>query len=340
MLGLSFIICCHNSANRLPHTLDHLARQEAQHYPWEVIVVDNGSTDNTSLVADHAWKAHGQVPLRILTETTVGLSRARLKGARNARYDLISFIDDDNWVAPDWVSVVCKTMAGNQLIGACGGQSDAQCDVSWPSWFNSCRTAYAIGEQASGESDVTWTRGYLWGAGLSIRRESLAQLLDEGFVFLLSGRRGRSFASGEDSELCMALRLAGWKLYYQPRMRLKHFIPAERLNWTYVRRLHRGFGCSNPVLDLYRKAHLPRHPGAEASPHWTRKVVRIVHSILQDHWYALDACYKPREGDIGVLKLETKFGKLSEILRLRGKLARFDELLSQAKWRHPVPRIV
>ncbi|MGH7265987.1 MAG: hypothetical protein ACREMB_14255, partial [Candidatus Rokuibacteriota bacterium] len=55
--------------------------------------------------------------------------------------------------------------------------------------------------------------------------------------------------SGGDAEICFALRLAGWRLWFEPRMRLRHFIQTHRLDWWYLRRLFRGVGASSVGFD-------------------------------------------------------------------------------------------
>ena len=71
--GVSVVICCHNSAKRLPETLAHLAAQDVPvGTPWEVIVVDNCSTDGTSEVASRTWASRMTVPLRVVREERAG----------------------------------------------------------------------------------------------------------------------------------------------------------------------------------------------------------------------------------------------------------------------------
>src|SRR5438552_1053990 len=120
-LGVSVVVCCHNSAPRLTATLTHLAVQQVHgDLQWEVIVVDNASTDDTAGVAHDAWPRSLPI-LRVVHECALGLAHARSRGLSEARYEIVSFIDDDNWVDPDWVKVLADVMAQHPDIGACGG---------------------------------------------------------------------------------------------------------------------------------------------------------------------------------------------------------------------------
>jgi len=228
----------------------HLAEQRVPSgTAWEVILVDNGSTDGTAEAARRHWPDDHDAPLRIVREETLGLSHARRRGLLQARYELISFVDDDNWLEPDWVARAARVMEDHPQVGACGGRTEAVFDSPPPSWFAKYQRHFACGEQAEGAGDVTLTRGYLWGAGLTLRRAAWQQLLDEGFDWTLSDRRGTELSAGGDEELGYALRRAGWRLWYEPALRLWHYMPPGRLRWAYLRRMHRGFGASRVALD-------------------------------------------------------------------------------------------
>lgn len=255
-VGVSVVICCYNSASRLPQTLAHLAAQQAtvglmNPVPWEVIVVDNASTDQTALLALNLWPADAPAPLRVVQEPQLGLIHARIRGFCEARFELVSFIDDDNWPCPCWVATISGLMRQHPTVGACGGSLTAVSERSLPTWFARYADSYAVGQQALGSGDVTTTRGYLWGAGLTIRKSAWEELHAAGFSPLLPGRSGALLSAGEDHEICLALRLAGWRLWYDERLQLQHYLPPQRLEWNYLRRLHRGFGASFVVLSIY-----------------------------------------------------------------------------------------
>lgn len=252
MLSISIIICCYNSTSRLPETLAHLLRQQATDgIDWEVLVIDNASTDNTAKIAIACWPDDAPAPLRVIPEPKSGLSNDRKRGIYEAKYDIVSFVDDDNWVCEDWVRLVSETMTANPEVGACGGPSEAVCEIEPPEWFEEFKGCYAVVKQADAEGDVTKSRGWLWGAGLNFRKDALFNLYNNGFYSILIDRKGTSLTSGGDNELCYAIIMTGWRLWYEPRLKIKHFIPKERLTKDYIMRWFEGAGKSKNKIEIY-----------------------------------------------------------------------------------------
>lgn len=309
--GVSVIICCHNAAARLEPTIRHLSAQEAaERFPWEVLVIDNASTDGTADVARAAWPAPYAIPLRVIREEMLGLSHARACGLREARYEYISFVDDDNWVSPQWVETVYAIFDQHPEVAVCGGAIEAVPEIEPPAWFARYQRAYAVGELGCAAKYVPFDA--LWGAGLCLRRQAWRQLREAGFVPCLVGRRGKSLTAGEDSEICAALSILGWKLWYDPRLRLKHFIPAGRLTWRYARRLGRGFGHANVALGRYRGILSPKRGGwrEELRRTWIWQVLAAVRTLLAGGL----ALRGEREGAQDQFEMEFALGRAQALL--------------------------
>ena len=102
MVGISVVICSYNGESRIADTFCHLYQQTITgHIDWEVILVDNASTDGLVQVARQSW--NGAMPLRILSEPMPGVEHARQTGILAARYSYIIFVDDDNHLAADYL---------------------------------------------------------------------------------------------------------------------------------------------------------------------------------------------------------------------------------------------
>lgn len=252
MKGVSVIICCYNSASRIEPTLVHLKNQVINHgLNWEIILVNNNSTDNTVSIASRSWQ-NAKIPLHILDEPEPGQSYARLAGVHSAAYKYIIFCDDDNWLCPTYIQIVFDLLENNSQVGAVGGQSMAAFAQGEPvpEWFALKHLSYATGKQAKRTGDVT-ERLLLWGAGMGTRKEAYLKAFDPKWPGLLVGRTGKELSSGDDSEYCMRLVLMGYKLYYDERLFYHHFISSNRLTESYIQNLEQSFKNSYGTQVLY-----------------------------------------------------------------------------------------
>jgi glycosyltransferase involved in cell wall biosynthesis len=273
--GTSVVVCCHNSAERLVPTLQHLASQKT-HHPWELIVVDNGSIDDTSEVAKRTWHECGvEVPLRVLDEPRLGSAFARERGVSESRYKYIVFCDDDNWLAPDYLQVAVEIMEGDTRIGALGGQNEPVSDIAIPLWFWSHARGYAVGVQAMESGDIT-SRGLVWGAGMVLRATVYRKMVTEQIANLTVGKQGEKLTTGEDAEICKWFILAGYRLWYDERLKLAHYIRAERLTKEYCRRL---IACNNEAGSLMKRYRLVIDAGMTKS--MLRRPLRLLEGITK-----------------------------------------------------------
>lgn len=254
--GVSAVICCHNGASRISETLRYIGDQDiASGLLCEVLVVDNASTDDTAKMANQAMSdflgERFSPTSRVVREDKVGLANARVRGIMESSYDVVVFIDDDNWVEKNYLSLAHAIMVKNCSIGACGGWGAAVFESKKPDWFDRFEQSFAVGPQGVSAGEVSESRGYLYGAGLILRRHAMLCLFDGGFKFENVGRTGRKMGAGDDSEICSALMLAGWLLWYEPKLRFLHFMPDSRMSKKYLMDMHAGFGRSAPLLSAY-----------------------------------------------------------------------------------------
>ncbi|HRH51324.1 MAG TPA: glycosyltransferase [Panacibacter sp.] len=232
--GVSVIICCYNSASRIGVTLKHIALQKVpEQISWEVILVDNNSSDDTRTKALQEWEQHPvTVSFKIVPEEKAGLIYARQKGISEAKYDLLLFCDDDNWLEENYIRYAFEIMNSKSSVAILGGMSDGNFESEKPGWFDTFQNAYAIGKPLK-QSGIANNRTYIAGAGMIIRKQ-LFELLDKlQFTPLLTGRKGSELLSGEDSEISLLALFLGYDLYYDERLKFTHFITGKRLSWKY-----------------------------------------------------------------------------------------------------------
>ena len=333
--GVSVIICCHNSSAKLPATLGRLRSQrDTEAIPWELIVVDNASSDDTVAVARQHWPSGGRVPLRVITETRRGVAYARDAGFAAARYDVVSFIDDDNWVCDRWVARAAEVMSQHPEVGACGGYSEALCHGPTPQWFQRYQQYYAIGPASPPAGKLPDT---LWFAGMTVRARAWRDLRRGGFRFL-------TVFAAEDNEISLALRLAGWNLLLDEQLRLTHVLPATRLTWTYFCELQRSRFASMVAVDPYRLAI----DGSAESTHrlpntWATQLAITAMALLRNLIMRPHKMIWPRastfEGDDDVFRIQLHRGRLAGLIRYRREYDANVRAVADAAWREPGQRV-
>ena len=263
-MDVSVIICTYNRCQSLQTTLVSLLSLEVpEGLAWEVLVVDNNSTDQTkTVVEDFAAKVPFSVT-RVL-ETEPGLSEARNAGLRHAKGEIISFLDDDVLVFPDWLTEVCKGFA---LVGtAClGGKALLPPGLKFPRWWDHSYDG-PIGNCNLGDEILTSETKNLniIGANLSFRR-----IVFEKFGFFSSkvGRKGTNLSMGEETEFISRLQTQGLLAGYYPRATVYHVPDPNRMTISYLSRWHYRRG----EWEGYTNRDRPQSPGMVSwfgAPRW------------------------------------------------------------------------
>jgi glycosyltransferase involved in cell wall biosynthesis len=276
--GVSVAICTYNGATRLASTLQHLAQQQLHaDLLWEVILIDNNSTDDTATVAPQLWNTYGSpVPLRIISEKKPGVYFARHRAYQEAQLEYLLYVDDDNSLQNDYVQTVYDLFEAHPNIAIGVGDSELYVPNNFelPAWWTDYTSFYAVGSQ--GEQEGTVEERLIWTAGAAFRVAALHRLYEEiGHELLLTGRLGKKQASGEDSELGFSLQLLGYDIYYTPRLRFAHHIDPKRINVQHLQQLNTGFGAASVVLDMYKKVLRGEHFN------WTNAFRKTARSVLR-----------------------------------------------------------
>lgn len=247
--GISVIICCYNSSSRLTETLKNLAMQKVPDgILWEIILIDNASTDATARIARQEWDKFSNVPLRltILEESRPGKNYAFRTGISASKYAYILTCDDDNWLSSGYVARAYQIMESDTSIGALGGHGTFEPEQPAATEIMSYATYYVNGSQSNAAS-----RHWVYGAGSVYRKSVLTGLFHKGWQQITVGRKGNSLICGEDVELCFAIYLSGYKIVADNRLLFKHFVPKQRQKMSYINKLSYGHGYTNVLLNGY-----------------------------------------------------------------------------------------
>jgi glycosyltransferase involved in cell wall biosynthesis len=187
-MSVSVLICSHNGKAWIAAKLEALAKCEAT-FPVEIILIDNNSDDGTAQAASVVWGRLGSpFNFRVVFEPRLGLAFARRRGVMEADNDFLVFCDDDNWLSRDYLSIAAQILS-DPNVGAVGGQVEPVFEGPVPCFAYSHGYWLALGIQALSSGDVTHNRGYLWGAGLAVRRSDLLTIYRCPVFPILTGRR-------------------------------------------------------------------------------------------------------------------------------------------------------
>ncbi len=329
--GFSIIVCCYNSADVIEGTLRSLCRLKTDNrFGLELLIVDNCSGDKTSEIAENFLdKSNCGFPYKIVSENEQGLSNARKRGIDEADCEYLIFCDDDNRLHPDFALKSFEVMESSAEIGAAGGIGYAVSEVPLPEWFASFGKSYSVGAQSETAGDITDKEGYVWGAGMVLRKNAVDDLYKNGFRSLLSDRKKESLSSGGDVELCYALRLCGYKIHYSPELKFDHFLKKERLAWKHLRRLYRGFGMQKPLLEPYIDAYRNN----SASDHsWKKEAAVLTRRIRGYGFRKLQDFAGRAEGDYEVLRIEKTIGRLQQLVKMKKDYERNFDHVRKAEW--------
>ncbi len=278
--GVSIVLCTYNGTQRLEATLKHLAAQKLN-VPCEIIFVDNASADGTKAFADTWWETYGNEDISYFSfeQPIPGKSYAQDLGYEKANYKYLLVCDDDNWLCDTYVQTAFEVMEANPKIGALGGWCDAEFEGDKPSWFDEQAKYFAVAKQGTLSGDITNKKGCLYGAGMVLNKHHWLELKSLGFEHLLSCRKGNSLSSGGDTEYSYALRLLGYKIWYDDRLYFKHYMTEGRMHLSYLSRLRKAMAYSNFILQCYTDLlHKDR------KPRWNRVLNKGKKALLKDSY--------------------------------------------------------
>lgn len=330
-MKLSIAICCHNSSKRIQKTLEHLQNQkDINSTEWEILLIDNASKDNTIEAAEKFWQKNPITQFKILQEKRLGLSYARERAFQEAAGEIVCFIDDDNWANPYWASNVIKIFQKNSAIGAIGGPILPVLEADAPFWFEKFKGNFTLWDLYPTAREVTHP---ICGAGLCIRKAAWEKLISQGFKQILTDRTGKSLSSGGDFEIGYGLLLNGWKLWYDPALTIQHFMPKERLNWSYLIRLQEGFGAQSITLEVYEKILKSSLDQTKLIPQrWWLESIKCLWRLARHAFKGAFPKHPSREGTFDAALFAEQYGRFVSILRKKNKYNQSFAKLQNAEW--------
>lgn len=239
----------YNGAKTLQFVLEKLRSQtQIDFLSWEVIVVDNNSTDETAKIVEafqQNWLP--QTPLRYCNESIQGSAYARQRAIKEANGQFVGFLDDDNLPDSSWVAAAYQFGLAHPKAGAFGGQIRGKYEVEPPPEFERAKLFLVIREFS--RQPKLYEPEHLRlppGAGLVVRKQAWIESLPDRFT--------RAHRGGHDYEISLHLHKHGWEIWHNPEMKIEHLIPAWRMEKSYLTKIARIYGlCTCEIRMIITK---------------------------------------------------------------------------------------
>lgn len=277
-MSITVLLATYNRCELLADCLAQLAGQ-AFEADDEVIVVDNGSSDRTAAVVAAAACAF-PVPLRYLVARTPGKSHALSAGVAAAHGDILALTDDDVLVGDDWVETV-RALWREADLGLAGGRVTPRWSRPAPRWLRPDdvrgygRLAAPLALLDYGPVRAPLGSRTALGANMAVHRRALDAA--GGFPLDLGKLRG-TLLSGEDHQVCERIQACGFTAVYDPRLVVRHYVPPDRLRFTYHLRWFFWSGITNAALE--RSGAVPRRGRVPGARYWTARTIKGIGRAL------------------------------------------------------------
>ena len=238
-IRITAAICTHNRAALLPAAIESLLTQNLPSTDYEILVIDNTSTDKTPQIIQRYLNAPGSVTLRSAVQPVLGLSHARNLAVEMAAGEIIAFLDDDAVADPAWLVALLEAYAMHPDAWAVGGKVLPLWEGKRPIWLTDDLLPHLSILDLGDVVRSLHAGEQLYGVNFSCRRYAFDQI---GLFRTDLGRQGIALLGSEESEFQQRLLQQGQSLIYTPHAVVSHRVPEERLQQWYFIRLayHKG----------------------------------------------------------------------------------------------------
>jgi glycosyltransferase involved in cell wall biosynthesis len=241
---ISVVICTYNRASLLPGALDSLLQQSLDQSLFEIIVVDNNSTDSTpEVVARYLFHPH----IRYVHEASQGLAHARNRGYKESRGKYVAYLDDDARADPEWLRGILNIFDNTVPEPlAVGGPIYPFYLSQKPEWFKDEYEIRSWGDKPR----FLLPRESFSGSNMIFTRNILEKF---GGFDTRVGVNGTTLSVGEETSLFLKL----WEnyskrnvFYYSPDLKVFHYAPSEKMDAVYA--LKRSFASGQSMVHMLK----------------------------------------------------------------------------------------
>lgn len=260
-MDFTVIICTYNRASNLPRCLDALAKQRGlEGRRWEVLVVDNNSSDDTPAVVAELARTL-PINIRSVRETEQGLNYARNRGIRESSSTWFSYVDDDILVSEDWLASLIESFEANDA-DAVGGRIHLDPSIKLPKWIRPDTDMLGfLGYQDFGDDPLRLDghHRYPFGGNMAFNRRVVGRI---GYFNPKLGRKGAGrkrseLFKGAETDYFHRLAESGEpRIFYAPRAIVYHQIQPFQLRKQYFRTIHYNAGYQRAYHDEHNYPRL------------------------------------------------------------------------------------
>ena len=244
-MKLSVIFCTYNREKYLYNALKSIAVQDFPYQDYEIVMVNNNSTDSTEDICRKFQTDYPRVDFHYSLETNQGLSYARNRGVKESRGDILIFVDDDATVFEFYLSFIKLFFEAHPEVSACGGPIVPVYEVEKPKWLSHYTEQLIGGALYEGDKVKLFRNGKYPGGGNSAFRKEVFEKY--GLFNVDLGRKGTGLIGAEEKDLYDRLTRGGEVFYYLPQMGIHHYIPEKKLTESHFRELTYSMGKSERI---------------------------------------------------------------------------------------------
>ena len=239
---ISLIICTYNREKYIGPLLESIAKNDYPTTEYEIVLVDNNCTDNTREACKQFAAANPEVTLRYVVEPEQGLSAARNKGIKEAKGEIIIYVDDDALVDSDYIRIYAEHFAAHPDTMAAGGPIEPLYETQEPAWMSPYTKALLTAWMNYGDKVREYPKGRYPGGGNAAYRKVVFDKV--GLFNTELGRKGTALLASEEKDIFDKMKAQGMRVLYLPTPVLHHIIPQAKLEEPYFERLTLQIGKS------------------------------------------------------------------------------------------------
>jgi glycosyltransferase involved in cell wall biosynthesis len=248
---ISVAICTHNRAADLLHCLNALASQGLAPDFFEVLIVDNGSTDNTKEISLSFTK--GSNHFRYVFEKELGLAHARNIAINLSHAPFIAFTDDDALPQQDWLQRIVERFENlDEDYAILAGEIDPIWPFEPPDWLTD-HMLMSLSARVGWDKVPRELKASEWACEVNSTYRTDVLRKAGGFPTKL-GRRGDLLLSGEN-HVNSYIVADGWRVFYDPDIKVKHKIHPNRLSQAWMKRRYFWQGVTSAICAEYDKVN-------------------------------------------------------------------------------------